>query len=302
MTKKTKLLLNFSAIFLFLTLISTITYYAYYLSKLTDIQTIEARLTFPYHTTGIVQSDYNYSVIFQPQYGQIHEIHVKDGQYISKETPLLTYYNPLKIPEISALTALSKQITTPKQAYECMRELVKLKTELYTTIQTPVQGIVRLHELVPSKKDSIILEIQSKTQHILTNLPEPIYLQLQQQKNVSLVQKTTQKSVTGHIVTILPPSSTPDSNTQNSYYPTIIKTNKNYPIGSHFTINLGEPKMMLPSDILLEKNYVVIHKNGKYVKRIINYDKINEQLIIKSGIFAGEKIVRNPNETALKIK
>ncbi|KIX90715.1 hypothetical protein TP70_06230 [Staphylococcus microti] len=301
MTNKTKIYLSLIAISVCVALIS-ILYYSHYTKQHTDIQTIEAHLTFPYQTTGIVQSDYYYPLTFQPQYGQIHEIHVKDGQYVTKETPLLTYYNPLKIPEINALSHLSTQIHTTEQAYEYLRDLVKLKSELYTTMQTPVQGIVRLHELVPSKKDSIILEIQSKTQHIITDLPEAIFVKLRDQKTVNLVQTTTHENVTGHITTILPPVSDSISSKQNTPYRAVIQTDKNYPIGSHFTIYLGHPEIQLPSDILLHKNYVVVHKNGKYVKRIINYDKINGQLIIKSGIFAGEKVVRNPNETALKIK
>ncbi|MDO5375119.1 MAG: hypothetical protein Q4F01_02940 [Staphylococcus rostri] len=301
MTKKTKLFLSVFSSFVLITVICA-TYYVIQNMKNTDIQTVEARLTFPYHTSGIVQSDYYYPVNFQPQFGQIHEIHVKNGQQVSKETPLLTYYNPLKIPEINALSSLSTQFHTAREAYECLRDLVKLKTELYTTIQTPVQGIVRLHEIVPSKKDSIILEIQSKTQHIIIDLPEAFYTKIGTQTNVILVQSGTHKTVTGHITTITTLPSNSISNKQNTSYQATIKTDKNYPIGTHFTAYLGQPKMVLPSDILFHKNYVVIHKNGKYVKRIINYDKINEQLIIKSGIFAGEKIVRNPDETALKIK
>lgn len=249
-----------------------------------------------------MQSDYYYPVRYQPDFGQIQEIHVKDGQLLSKDSPLLTYYNPLIVPEINALSAFTKQVTNTQQAYTSLHELVKLKTKLYTTIQTPVQGIVRLHEIVPTKKDSIILEIQSKTQSILLNLPEDLYSKLGTNRTVKLEQKATHKLAQGHITSVLAPSNSSISNYQTPHYQVRIKLNKKYPIGTQFIIYLGEPKMILPSDILFHKNYVVIHKNGKYVKRIIDYDKMNKQLTIKSGIFAGEKIVRNPNETVLKIK
>lgn len=279
-----------------------IPFYIWWHIKNPPIQTIEAKFSYPYQTTGIVQSDYYYLIRYQPKYGQIQDIHVKDGQSISKESPVLTYYNPLIIPEINALSSITKQFSNTQQAFTGLHELVKLKSQLYTTIQSPIQGIVRLHEIVPSKKDSIILEIQSKTQSIILNLPEEIYTKLAHNHTVKLEHIGTHQIVKGHITAMLEPSNTSISDKQNLYYHAYIKIDKHYPIGSKFTVYLGTPKMIFPSDILLHKNYVVIHKNRKYVKRIINYDRMNKQLIIKSGIFAGEKIVRNPSETALKIK
>ncbi|AVQ34209.1 hypothetical protein C7J88_08555 [Staphylococcus muscae] len=301
MTKKIKRILVSFCILTACTMICTTILIIQHMTR-APIQIIEARLTPPYQTTGIVQSDYYYPVRYQPEFGQIQELLVKDGQSLSKESPLLTYYNPLKVPEINALSAITKQVTNTQQAYTSLHELVKLKTKLYTTIQTPVQGIVRLHEIVPTKKDAIILEIQSKTQSILLDLPENLYSKLGKNRTVKLEQKATHKLAQGHITTVLAPSNTSISNHQIPHYQVRIKLNKKYPIGTQFIVHLGEPKMILPSDILFHKNYVVIHKNGKYVKRIIDYDKMNKQLTIKSGIFAGEKIVRNPNETVLKIK
>ncbi|PTF53132.1 hypothetical protein, partial [Staphylococcus chromogenes] len=59
---------------------------------------------------------------------------------------------------------------------------------------------------------------------------------------------------------------------------------------------------VLPSDILIDENSVLIYKKDKLIKRIISYDKINEQLIIKNGIFVGEKVVRFPHDQKIKIE
>ncbi|QLK85412.1 hypothetical protein [Staphylococcus sp. 17KM0847] len=297
MTKKISL--SFIAL-LFLIALLFVTYFFFRNNTPSSPATIQADLTFPYKTTGIVQSDYSYFVTYEPKYGYVQEIHVKEGQVVTPETPLLTYYNPLKIPEINALSTLISRPLSSQQAHKLTYELLKLKSQLYTTIETPVFGIVRLHEIVPSKKDSIVLEIQSKTQCIITRIPTDMYSKLQKQRTVTIINNSSKESVKGHIKVLFHRPLDPISNNYSPRHFARIKTTKKYPIGTSLTVYLGHPQMILPADILFDKNSIIIQKNKKYVKRIINYDRINEQLIIKSGIFVGEKVVRNPNKTVLK--
>ena len=267
-----------------------------------DIKTIRATLTPPPYLIGIVQSDYNYLLKFNPTLGYIQDIHVKNGERVDIDTPLVTYHNPAKIPEINALNTLLKLPLDADQTFETNKEIMKLKANLYHTIQSPTQGIVRLHESVPEQNKEKILEITSEEQHILVKVPENLYTKFKQGNTVNLRSRFNGKEAKGTVVSRHWTPISSSKSKHQSYYFTKIKTPKNYPIGTHFDIQYSNALIVLPSDILIDENSVLIYKKDKLIKRIISYDKINEQLIIKNGIFVGEKVVRFPHDQKIKIE
>ena len=268
--------------------------------KHSDIKTIRASLTHPPSLTGIVQSDYNYFLKFNSNLGYIQDIHVRNDEHIEIDTPLVTYHNPTKIPEINALNALLKLPLNANQTFEINKEIMELKANLYHTIQSPTKGIVRLHESVPEHNKEKILEITSEEQHILVKVPENLYTKFKKGQTVILHSRFNHSEMKGTVISRnWAPISSSKTNHQ-SYYLVKIKTPKKHPIGSHFDIQYTDALIILPSDILVNENSVLIYKKGKLIKRIISYDKINEQLIIKNGIFVGEKVVRFPNDQKIK--
>ncbi|UEX89857.1 hypothetical protein [Staphylococcus ratti] len=298
--KKSFVVFISSSIVLLIIILSVTIYLVIQLNR-SDINTTTAALTPSPSLKGIVQSDYNYILKFDPNLGYIQDFHVKDNDKVAIETPLFTYYNPSKVPKINALNALLATKLSPEQTYQLNREILKYKADMYHTVQSPIKGIVRLHESVPDHNKEKILEITSEEQHILVKVPENLYTKFKKTQTVTLRSPFDNKTAKGTVISRYSTPVEPPNIDRKSFYFVKIKTTKNHPLGTHFDIHFSEPLLILPSDILLEENSVLIYKNGKLIKRIISYDKINEQLIIKDGIFVGEKVVQYPNEQKLKI-
>ncbi|NHM76110.1 hypothetical protein G8Y85_11945 [Staphylococcus sp. 11007852] len=293
--KKSFILFISSSLILLILILSISVYFIYQLNK-PNIQTIRATFTYPQYLKGIVQSDYNYILKYNENLGFVQDIHVKDNEKVTIDQPLITYHNPSKIPLIHALNQLLSSQLNANQIFEINKEIIQLKSDLYHTIPSPAEGIVRLHEFLPDKNKEKILEISSKEQHILVKVPEHLYTKFKKAQPVTLRSTLMDKTVKGTVVsTHFTPTYSPEIS-RKTYYFIKIKTPKTYPIGTHFEVQFSKPQMILPRDILLDENSVLIYKKSKLVKRIISYDRINEQLIIKNGIFAGEKVVRYPHE------
>ncbi|RIO46781.1 hypothetical protein BUZ57_03480 [Staphylococcus hyicus] len=294
--KKPFILFVSSSLILLILILSLSIYYICQLNK-PNVKTLRASLTYPQHLKGIVQSDYNYILKYNENLGFVQDIHVKDNEKVNTDKPLITYHNPSKIPIIHALNQLLSNHLSTNQAFEINKEIIKYKSDLYHTIPSPVEGIVRLHESFPNRNKEKILEISSEEQHILVKVPEHLYTKFNKTQTVTLHSALTDKTVKGTVISRHFTPASPPKISAKTYYFVKVKTPKKYPIGTHFEVHFSKPQLILPQDILLDENSVLIYKKGKLIKRIITYDKINEQLIIKSGIFVGEKIVRYPIET-----
>lgn len=257
-------------------------------------QTIHAELSAPQHLDGIVQPDHVFLLQYAASDGNLHKIHVKNTNTIVKGTPLVTYYDYSKVNLINALHKLSEKNLPTEQSYDLAIKITELQSQLYKTIKSPISGIVHLHKNNHLQKGYKILDIVSKTQHIQTRIPENLLPQFKLKQSIQLTNRVTQEHIKGTInhIDLQPIQPTPSS--KLSSYIMTIKTKKTYPLGTHFNVIIEPAHIILPADVLLDENTVVLYKKHRFIKRKVNYDKINEKIIIKTGIFDGENIVRNP--------
>ncbi|WP_219323962.1 hypothetical protein, partial [Oenococcus oeni] len=69
------------------------------------------------------------------------------------------------------------------------------------------------------------------------------------------------------------------------------------PVRSGFSMDAKIPlkSLKLPNDVLTKDNDVfVLDKNNKVHKRDIKIDRNNGQIIVKKGLKAGDKVIKNP--------
>ncbi|MBI5975121.1 hypothetical protein [Staphylococcus canis] len=257
--------------------------------------TIQAQLSKPKTIKGLVQADQHYMLSLDSNSRLNFKIHVEDTTSVKKGTPLISYYDPNIFHQMTRLKRLAKSNLPPEQSFQLALKLIELRSQLYTTIKSPFSGIVHLHKNYAIQNDKPILDVLSKTQHITTRLPEHLHSYFSKNKKVIMKNKSTNQFVEGtvHSIDILP--ITPYSPTKISTYIMTIKTPKSYTLGTHFDIEIEPAQIILPKDVLLDKYTVVLYKKHKYIKRRVNYDKLNDKIIIKKGIFVGESVVRNPN-------
>ncbi len=265
-----------------------------------DLKMVRASASQPLVLNGIVQSDYQKVIVNQTALGEIKKIEVVDGQSVKINDLLLTYHNASKSHQINFLSHLIQQNRNPSNTLNYRAQIAQLQEQQDTTIKSPFEGIVHLHKHFPSLQNEKILEIYSKKQHLSFKVPENLHAKIKVNQPVSVKKVFDTKTYKGTVTSISPVPTTSDNPSSFSTYSFNVKVAESFPIGTHFTLQIEQPRIVLPQDTLFDRNSVVINKNGKFIKRIINYDRINEQLLIDKGVFIGEKVVRNPNANILE--
>ncbi|WP_281200690.1 hypothetical protein [Staphylococcus schleiferi] len=269
-------------------------------SENSDLKMVRASASQPLVLNGIVQSDYQKVIVNQTTLGEVKKIEVVDGQSVKINDPLLTYHNAAKAHQIKFLSHLIQQNRNPSNTLNYRAQIAQLQEQQNTTIKSPFEGIVHLHKHFPSFQNEKILEVYSKKQHLSFIVPENLYTKIKVNQPVSVKKVFDTKTYKGTVTSISSVPTTSDNSSSFSTYSFNVKTAENFPIGTHFTLQIEQSRIVLPQDTLFDRNSVVINKNGKFIKRIINYDRINEQLLIDKGVFIGEKVVRNPNANILE--
>lgn len=285
---------------LILSTIVTLYFIVYHPQKRPHFNSIHAQLTNPSRLQGTITPTERYTLFLDSRYGQLDKILVNNSDTITKDTPLIRYYNQTVAARIDSLNQLSQQRLSPEQSFQLTYQLADLKPQLYTDIKSPIAGRIFLYPNVADHHGATILDVISKTQHIVFNVPENLYHHFKPKQKIQLIQQTNRQPLEGSIISIAPQPNPSQDKSKLSNYTMTVKANKTFPIGTHFDLLIETPKIILPNDVLLNENTVLVYKQNKFIERRIQYEQIDGQLLIKKGIFDGEIIVRNPKSTGHK--
>lgn len=261
-------------------------------------------------TSGEQTASESYTISYNPQLGHIHKILVKDNSTITANTPILEYINPIIEQQIQTqmpiLSSLEKQFKqSPKDPIlptlisQFQLQLFTNKSHIYTKIYSPINGNISIINSNPSKLNEKIIQINSNQRIIRANISE-VDLNLLQSNQILTVIPYNKKNFTGKITNI---SKLPNKvKKDKSYYQITISTKQDYPIGTHFKIELTSDTIELPKSAVVDDKYVYIAYNKKFIKREIKYTKSSKKgyIHVTQGISIGEYIVVNPNETRVK--
>ena len=258
---------------LFIFILTTCSFSYITFSKLTsktedikNIKTIKAKPKLLLSTTGIQAPLNSYIFYYTPTLGQLQKLLVKNHSKVSKNTPVLEYYNYEKdhlyeeLQNTLSNERNNKTLNSKNDLHyysflnQLKLQMIQTKSSIKSTLFSPINGTSSDHTQFTSK----IKEI--------SNIPSKI-------KNGV------------------------------SYYDILLSTQPNYQIGTHFKIKLASNDIELPTSAIVQKRYVLILKNGKITKREVTYKKSLKSgyINITKGLLIDEKVVKNPTSKLINI-
>lgn len=268
---------------LFIFIVTTCSFGYITFSKLTsetedikNIKTIKAKPKILLSTTGIQTPLNSYTFYYTPTLGQLQKLLVKNHSKVSKNAPVLEYYNYEKdhlykqLQNTLSNERNNKTFNSKNDLHyysfnnQLKLQMIQTKSSIKSTLFSPINGNISYINSIPSKPNEKILQINSDERIIRANISESELNLLKINQNIS-VTSSDHTQFTSKIKEI---SNIP-SKIKNgvSYYDISLSTQPNYRIGTHFKIKLASNDIELPTTAIIQKRYVLILKNGKLKKR-----------------------------------
>ena len=304
---------------LFIFILTTCSFSYITFSKLTsktedikNIKTIKAKPKLLLSTTGIQAPLNSYIFYYTPTLGQLQKLLVKNHSKVSKNTPVLEYYNYEKdhlyeeLQNTLSNERNNKTLNSKNDLHyysflnQLKLQMIQTKSSIKSTLFSPINGSISYINSIPSKPNEKILQINSDERIIRANISESELNLLKINQNIS-VTSSDNTQFTSKIKEI---SNIP-SKIKNgvSYYDILLSTQPNHQIGTHFKIKLASNDIELPTSAIVQKRYVLILKNGKITKREVTYKKSLKSgyINITKGLLIDEKVVKNPTSKLINI-
>lgn len=274
---------------LFIFIVTTCSFGYITFSKLTsetedikNIKTIKAKPKILLSTTGIQTPLNSYTFYYTPTLGQLQKLLVKNHSKVSKNAPVLEYYNYEKdhlYKQLQNTLSNERNNKTFNSKNDLLYysfnnqlklQMIQTKSSIKSTLFSPINGNISYINSIPSKPNEKILQINSDERIIRANISESELNLLKINQNIS-VTSSDHTQFTSKIKEI---SNIP-SKIKNgvSYYDISLSTQPNYRIGTHFKIKLASNDIELPTTAIIQKRYVLILKNGKIKKKRSNIQK-----------------------------
>ena len=296
---------------LFIFIVTTCSFGYITFSKLTsetedikNIKTIKAKPKILLSTTGIQTPLNSYTFYYTPTLGQLQKLLVKNHSKVSKNAPVLEYYNYEKdhlykqLQNTLSNERNNKTFNSKNDLHyysfnnQLKLQMIQTKSSIKSTLFSPINGNISYINSIPSKPNEKILQINSDERIIRANISESELNLLKINQNIS-VTSSDHTQFTSKIKEI-------------SNIPSKIKNGVSYydiSLGTHFKIKLASNDIELPTTAIIQKRYVLILKNGKIKKREVTYKKSLKSgyINITKGLLIDEKVVKNPTSKLINI-
>ena len=190
---------------LFIFIVTTCSFGYITFSKLTsetedikNIKTIKAKPKILLSTTGIQTPLNSYTFYYTPTLGQLQKLLVKNHSKVSKNAPVLEYYNYEKdhlykqLQNTLSNERNNKTFNSKNDLHyysfnnQLKLQMIQTKSSIKSTLFSPINGNISYINSIPSKPNEKILQINSDESIIRANISESELNLLKINQNISV--------------------------------------------------------------------------------------------------------------------